>query len=130
MTDALTVNLGDRSYPIFIGAGLLAEIGELLKRAELRGKVAVLTNPTVAELYLENVRKELTDAGFEALPIVIGDGEQYKDLATLSAIYDRLVEGRFERHECILALGGGVIGDLAGFAAATYLRGIRYVQVP
>ncbi|HEY7166760.1 MAG TPA: 3-dehydroquinate synthase [Candidatus Binatia bacterium] len=130
MMPTLTVALGDRSYPIFIGADVLEQTGELLRSAELRGKVAVLTNPTVAALYLDSIRESLGRAGFEPVPIIVGDGEQYKDLKTLGSIYDRLVAERLERRDCILALGGGVIGDLAGFAAATYLRGVRYVQIP
>jgi 3-dehydroquinate synthase len=125
----LTVNLGDRAYPIFVGAGLLPQIGEFLKRAGLHGKVAVLTNPTVAQLYLDTICEALTDSGLEALPVLVPDGEEHKNLQTLASIYDRLMAERFERNSCILALGGGVIGDLAGFAAATYLRGIPYVQV-
>ena len=130
MTATLTVNLGDRSYPILIGAGLLEQTGELLKQAGLRGNVAVLTNPTVGGLYLDSVRQALGRAGFEALAILVDDGEQYKELKTLGSIYDRLIDAPFEPQSCILALGGGVIGDLAGFAAATYLRGVPYVQIP
>ena len=126
----LTVHLGDRAYPIFVGAGLLSQAGEFLNRAGLRGKVAVLSNPTVAQLYLDTTCEALTDAAFQAVPVLVPDGEEHKNLQTLASIYDRLVAERFERKSCILALGGGVVGDLAGFAAATYLRGIPYVQVP
>lgn len=126
----LTVHLGDRAYPIFVGAGLLSQAGEFLNRAGLRGKVAVLSNPTVAQLYLDTTCEALTDAAFQAVPVLVPDGEEHKNLQTLASIYDRLVAERFERKSCILALGGGIVGDLAGFAAATYLRGIPYVQVP
>src|SRR5262252_6220165 len=126
----LTVNLGDRSYQILVGAGLLARAGELLKKSGLGGKVAVVTNPTVAQLYLDAVCAALTGAGFQATPVLVPDGEAHKDLKSLASIYDRLIGERFERRACILALGGGVIGDLPGFAAATYLRGVPYVQVP
>jgi 3-dehydroquinate synthase len=126
----LTVNLGDRSYPIFVGPGLLPRAGEFLKQAGVRGKVAVVTNPTVAQLYLDALCEALTSAGFQPMPILVPDGEAHKDLKSLALIYDRLIDDRFERSACILALGGGVIGDLAGFAAATYLRGVPYVQVP
>ena len=98
--------------------------------AGLRGKVAVITNPTVAQLYLDPVHESLTRAGFDVTPVLIPDGEEHKNLGSLSAIYDRLIAERFERGSCVLALGGGVVGDLAGFAAATFLRGIAYVQVP
>jgi 3-dehydroquinate synthase len=126
----LTVNLGHRAYPIYIGAGLLAETGDCLKRAGLRGKIAVVTNPIVAQLYLDTICNALSEAGFKVLPVLIPDGEEHKNLKTLASIYDRLIAERFERQSSILALGGGVIGDVSGFAAATYLRGVPYVQVP
>lgn len=127
---SLSVNLGERSYPIHIGAGLLEQAGDLLRQAGLRGKIAVVTNPTVAQLYLDSLDEVLRQAGFEVAPIVVPEGEEHKNLKSLAAIYDRLVGERLERKACIIALGGGVIGDLAGFAAATYLRGVPYVQVP
>ena len=126
----LTVNLGDRSYPIYVGAGILARAGEFLQAAGLRGKVAVVSNSTVAKLYIEPVNEALTRAGFEVVTMLIPDGEEHKNLDSLAMIYDRLVRARFERKSIILALGGGVVGDLAGFAAATYLRGVPYIQVP
>jgi 3-dehydroquinate synthase len=126
----LTVNLGDRSYPIYVGAGILEQAGEWLKQAGLRGKVAVVTNPTVAQLYLDSVHEALTNADFEVTPILLPDGEEHKNLKSVASIYDHLIGERLERKSCVLALGGGVVGDVAGFAAATYLRGIPYVQVP
>ncbi len=113
----LKVNLGERSYPIYVGAEILARAGELLAQAEFRGKVAVVSNTTVAELYLEPVCRALAQAGFQAVPILLPDGEVHKNLASLEAIYDRLIAERFERKSCVMALGGGVVGDLAGFAA-------------
>ncbi len=126
----LNVSLGDRSYPIYVGDGILSRAGDFLQRAGLRGKVAVITNPTVAQLYLDPIHESLSGAGFDVTPVLVPDGEQHKDLRSLSVIYDRLIAERFERRSCVLALGGGVVGDLAGFAAATFLRGIAYVQVP
>ncbi|MSP39103.1 MAG: 3-dehydroquinate synthase [Deltaproteobacteria bacterium] len=126
----LNVNLGARSYPIHIGAGILPCAGELLAQAGMRGKVAVVTNSTIAPLYLDGMVKALTQSGFTAVPILLPDGEEHKNLHTLQIIFDRLIAERFERKSCVLALGGGVVGDLAGFAAATYLRGVPYVQVP
>jgi 3-dehydroquinate synthase len=127
---SLTVNLGDRSYPIHIGDGILPGVGNLLQQIGLWGKIAVITNPTVAQLYLDPVHDALSRAGFAVSPVLIPDGEEHKDLKSLSVIYDRLIEERFERKSCLLALGGGVVGDLTGFAAATYLRGVPFVQVP
>jgi 3-dehydroquinate synthase len=128
--ETLSVNLGERSYPIHVGDGILSAVGDLLRQAGLRGKVAVVTNPTVAQLYLDTIHDSLSLAGFDVTPVLIPDGEQHKDLNSASTIYDRLIAERFERQSCILALGGGVVGDLAGFAAATFLRGISYVQLP
>jgi len=96
----------------------------------LSGKVAIVTNPTVAQFYLEPIQAALSKAGFIAVPILLPDGEEHKNFSLLQTIYDRLIAERFERKSCVLALGGGVVGDLAGFAAATYLRGVPYAQVP
>lgn len=126
----LKVNLGERSYPIHIGENLLARAGELLKQVGCRDRVGVVTNPTVAGLYLKGVEEALGRAGLRVVPILIPDGEEHKNLEALRAIYDRLVGERFERDSCLAALGGGVVGDLAGFAAATFLRGIPYIQLP
>src|SRR5215203_6525133 len=126
----LKVNLGGRSYPIHIGADTLVRIGDFLAQAGLRGKVAVVTNPTVAQLYLDSVGNALEQAGYKVTPLLIPDGEEFKTVESLQSIYDGLIAGRFERNSGVLALGGGVVGDLAGFAAATYLRGVPYVQVP
>ena len=125
--EILEVDLGERSYPIYIGAGLLGD-AELLLRHVPRGRIAVVSNATVAPLYLERVRVALGDrlAAVKILP----DGEQYKTLETLSSIYDTLLEARCDRHTTVLALGGGVVGDMAGFAAATYQRGVPFLQVP
>ena len=127
---SLKVDLGERSYPIYVGGAILEQAGELIRQAGLRGKVAVITNPTVAQLYLDSLNDALRQAGFEVLPVLVPDGEEHKNLQTLASIYDGLIAGHMERKSCVLALGGGVIGDLAGFAAATYLRGVPYVQVP
>ncbi len=128
--ETLNVNLGDRSYPIYVGAGILDSLGQRLRESGLAGKVAVVTNPTVAQLYLDAVHGALDYAGFEVVPILVPDGEEHKSSKSLTTIYDRLIAERCERKSSVLALGGGVIGDLAGFAAATYLRGVPYVQVP
>jgi 3-dehydroquinate synthase len=126
----LTVNLGDRSYPIHLGDGLLCRIGELLKQAGCGEKVSIITDPTVAGLYLQPVQEALGQSGFRVSAVLVPSGEEHKNLKSLSAIYDRLISERFERSSSLIALGGGVTGDLAGFAAATFLRGIPYVQVP
>ena len=126
---ALTVALGARSYPIHIGAGLLARSGELLA-ALPAAHVVVVTNPTVAQHHLEALQRALTAATLRHDVIVVPDGEQYKDWSTLHQIHTRLLELGAERSTTLLALGGGVIGDLTGFAAATYQRGVALVQLP
>ena len=126
----LTVNLDDRSYPIHVGENILDRLGEFLQQVGLRGKTAVISNPMVAQLYLDPVHDALRQSGFEVTPILVPDGETHKNLSSLTTIYDGLIKARLERKSCVLALGGGVVGDLAGFAAATYLRGVPYVQVP
>ncbi|RII27206.1 MAG: 3-dehydroquinate synthase [Geobacter sp.] len=128
--DRFDVGLGERSYPIFFGNGLLGEIGHSCKNLRLGGSVAVVTNPTVGVLYYAFVRDSLLAAGFTVHLVEIPDGEEYKNTETLNIIYDRCVEFGIDRSAFILALGGGVVGDMAGFAAATYLRGIPFVQVP
>ncbi|HKY08422.1 MAG TPA: 3-dehydroquinate synthase [Candidatus Binatia bacterium] len=128
--ETLTVNLGERSYPIHVATGALERAGDLLRQAGMRGKVAVVSNPTVAQLYLDPLNEALRRSGFEVVPVLVPDGEEHKNLQSLAAIYDKLIAERLERKSCIVALGGGVIGDLAGLAAATYLRGIPYVQIP
>ncbi len=123
----LTVDLGDRSYPIHIGEGLLAD-GSLLREALGGGRAAIITNDIVAPLYLDRLLDVLQ--GVEVTPIILPDGEQHKTMATVSGIHDQLMAGRFDRKSTLIALGGGVIGDIAGFAAATWLRGVRYIQAP
>ena len=125
----LTVNveLADRSYPIFIGKELL-EQPELLLPYIGKGKVLVVTNEVVAPLYLEKVQTALCSSGCDAL--VIPDGEQHKNLDTVIQIYDRLLAEKFDRSSTLIALGGGVVGDITGFAAATYQRGINFIQIP
>ena len=126
----VTVNLGQRSYPIELGEGLLSRVGEFMKSRGIGGRVAVVSNPVVAGLYAEEIRDSLRDAGYDNALVLIPEGEAHKNTASLGLIYDALVERRFDRSATLIALGGGVIGDITGFAAATFLRGIGYVQVP
>lgn len=128
--EEITVNLGERSYPIYIGRGNITSIGEVVKIQGLKGKVACITNPVVGRLYGDRVISSLQKAGFEVFRIDIPDGEEYKNLKEVSRIYDELIACRMERSSPLVALGGGVIGDITGFVAATYLRGVPYVQIP
>lgn len=127
---SITVQLGPQSYSIAIDSGLLADVGQRCRGLELPGRAAVVTNPTVAALYAETVMASLATAGYQPLLIEVPDGEAYKTSQTLNQVYDRLIGAGFDRRCFIVALGGGVVGDLAGFAAATYLRGIPFVQLP
>jgi 3-dehydroquinate synthase len=126
----ITVNLGDRSYPIYVGENNLEQVGELVRQAGVGKKIAVVTDRKVAGLFLKPVEASLGRAGFEVSVVLLPEGEEHKNLESVSAIYDHLVRERFERGSGLVALGGGVVGDVAGFAAATFLRGISYVQVP
>jgi len=128
--ESLSVNLGDRSYPIYVGDGLLSKAGEFLQQAGLRGKVAIVTSPTVAQLYLDTVQEALDRSGFEVVPVLVPDGEEHKNWSTLNTIFDALLAQGCGRDCTLVALGGGVIGDLTGFAAATYQRGVQHIQVP
>ncbi len=125
----LTVDLADRSYPIHVGQNVLTRTDLLLPHLK-RKQVAVVTNTTVEPLYLEKFSAPLRDAGVTVLPIVLPDGEQYKNAETLNKIYDALLTHRCERNTTLIALGGGVIGDMTGYAAATFLRGVPFIQVP
>lgn len=124
------VELGERSYSILIGTGLLARSGSLFKERGVKGRILTVTNPTVAQWYLTPLLDSLADVGYQAETVLIPDGEEYKSLEQAGRIYDKLVDGEYDRKSVLVALGGGVIGDLTGFAAATYMRGIRYIQIP
>ena len=126
---SLTVSLGARAYPIHIGGGLLGQAG--LIAAHLRTpRAAIVSNATVAPLYLEQLAAPLRAAGVKLTEIVLPDGEQYKNWETLNRIFDTLLAERCDRTTTVIALGGGVIGDLSGFAAASYQRGVPFIQVP
>jgi 3-dehydroquinate synthetase len=124
------VDLGERSYPIVIGSGILSSLGQDLLEVDFPRRVAVVTTARVGELYGGAAMESLRAAGFTALQITLPDGEEFKNLATLNQLFDELIQHGFDRGSAIVALGGGVIGDLAGFAAAVYLRGIPFAQVP
>ncbi len=123
----LTVDLGDRSYPIYIGQGLLGNAAML--SPHIRGRqVLVVSNETIAPLYLEPVLGMLAE--HDASTVILPDGEQYKNLETLNMIYTALLKHRLNRGCTLVALGGGVVGDITGFAAASYQRGVAFLQIP
>jgi 3-dehydroquinate synthase len=125
----LTVDLGDRSYPIHIGAGLLGQAALILSHLPQK-RVMIVTNTTVAPLYLEPLTTMLETAGVVVMTVVLPDGEAYKNWETLNLIFDALLTQRAERKTTLIALGGGVIGDMTGFAAASYQRGVPFIQIP
>lgn len=126
----LTVDLGDRSYPIYIGTGVLDRAE--LYTPHIKGRqVLIVTNDTVAPLYLQRVKTALQQTpGLQVDEVILPDGEAFKNLETLNLIYDALLEKRHNRTTTLLALGGGVIGDMCGYAAASYQRGVNFIQVP
>lgn len=126
---ALTVELADRSYQIAIGPGLLGQ-ADLLAATLSRPSVVVVTNEVVGPLYLPLLARSLDDAGVHVQSVVLPDGEKYKEWTTLNQIFEALLRSHCERSTTLLALGGGVIGDMAGFAAACYQRGMPFVQLP
>jgi 3-dehydroquinate synthase len=129
VTSTLQVSLRDRSYPIHIGPGLIDNVAALCG-AKPGSTVAIVTNPTIAPLYLGRVQDAFESNGCSVVVIVIPDGEAHKTIETWSHIHDRLLAAKLDRKSTVIALGGGVIGDVAGFAAATYQRGTGLVQIP
>lgn len=125
----LNVELAERSYPIRIGRGLLQQAELILPYLKTR-RAVIISNTVVAPLYMDTLTQTLTAAGVQVHQVVLPDGEAHKDLATLNLIYDALLAERCERSTTLIALGGGVIGDMVGFAAATYQRGVPFIQIP
>jgi 3-dehydroquinate synthase len=123
----LTVPLGERSYPIYIGSNLLSH-GEMLARHIDSSQVLIVTNTTVAPLYLDRITRHLQDR--QVGTVILPDGEEYKTVESAMVVFDALLQRKFNRNAHLIALGGGVIGDLTGFAAACYQRGVPFVQIP
>ena len=123
----LLVELGDRSYPIYIGSGLLNQPDLYTQHIKAK-QVVVVTNETIAPLYLDTILKNLQR--FDVETVILPDGEQFKTLETVTHIFDKLLVSKFSRNATLIALGGGVIGDMGGFAAACYQRGISFLQIP
>ena len=124
----ININLGDRSYPIYVGDQLIDNPTILLNHIHTH-TVVVVTNTTVAPLYLDTVTQSLGD-NIHIIPIILPDGEQYKNTETLNTIYEVLLKNKCDREVMLIALGGGVIGDITGFAAASFMRGVKFIQIP
>ena len=128
--EKINVSLGPRSYPVMIGRGLIAACGEQVRETLGPCAAAIVTDDRVGPLFLAKTEKSLADAGLRTASIVLPHGEAVKSLDSLPGLYAFLAETGITRSDAVVALGGGVIGDLAGFAAATWLRGVRFVQIP
>ena len=131
-TEVETIEVGIKhcTYPIFIGQSIMSGLGRALDSVSFPRKISIVSNELVFSLHGDVVQNILTEAGYDVSVILIGDGEEHKSLHTLSTVYDRLVVNDMDRSCGVIALGGGVVGDLAGYAAASYMRGIACVQVP
>ncbi|MEI6128024.1 MAG: 3-dehydroquinate synthase [Pseudomonadota bacterium] len=128
--ESVRVELGDRSYEIIINEGVLSNSGHIISALPIQKKIAVITNSTIAPLYLSALRASLENASFEVSEIIIPDGEEHKNLAQMEKIYNALLALNSDRNSPVIALGGGVVGDMTGFAAATFLRGVPFIQIP
>jgi len=128
--NTVQVELGNRSYPITIGSDILQKVGSSLRQFNFSSPIALVSNTTVFSLYGAAVSRSLAASGLSCTEIILPDGEEYKTLAYAERILDSLLQARLDRKSAIVALGGGVIGDLAGFAASVYMRGIDFVQIP
>ncbi|MEP6662426.1 MAG: 3-dehydroquinate synthase [Verrucomicrobiota bacterium] len=126
----IKVNLQERSYPILIGENFLSQVGKKCARLKFAAKCVIISDVNVASLYAQKVKQSLQTAGFDPVLVTVPVGETAKSLKTVQSCYDQLARHRIERNSFVVALGGGVVGDLAGFVAASYLRGIGFVQVP
>ncbi len=128
--DEVRVDLRERGYPIFIGEGLFAQAGSRLRDGGIGGRICLVSTPPVFDLYGATVRDSLVVAGYDVVVESVPDGEETKSLATAERLYDRAIACGLDRTSTYVALGGGVVGDLTGFVAATYMRGLPFVQMP
>jgi len=126
----IRVNLSEKTYPIYIEKGLISNIGAEIKKIYINKKIAMITDKNVDSFYGKKVKESLENSGFTVLKVVLEPGEKSKSIETLLRVYDELLDFEITRGDLIIALGGGVIGDLTGFAAATLLRGVPFIQIP
>lgn len=130
LLNRISVSLGERSYEIMIGDRILGTLGDTAKRIGLGSKELIVTSAALWPSYGKVVHDSLASTGFDVSVAIMNDEEESKSLQTVNSVYDNLVENEFDRSSGIVAVGGGVIGDVAGFVAATFMRGIRFIQVP
>ena len=128
--EKVSVELGERSYEIVIDSDILSAIGARLKEFNFSPGIAVISNPTVFNLYGDRLMQSLKNAGLDCFQVLVPDGEEYKDYFWTYYILTELLKRRLDRNSCLIALGGGVIGDMTGFVASMYMRGINFIQIP
>ena len=126
----ISVNTSSKSYEINIGRGLLKNCGDLIKNTLESNRIFIVTDDNVAPLYLDTVKKSLEDSGITSKHLILENGETNKNINSIMKIYESMQDAKISRKDTVIALGGGVIGDMTGFAASTYLRGIKYIQIP
>jgi 3-dehydroquinate synthase len=129
-TTSVRVALGDRAYDILIGRGLLADAGRAISERLPNVRAAIVTDETVGGFYLDALTASLAASGIDSVPVVVAPGEASKNFSTLETVTRAILAARLERGDIVIALGGGVVGDLTGFAAAIARRGMRFVQIP
>lgn len=126
----ININVSSKNYNIHIGKGILSQAGEIIKNLGFTGKLLIVTDDKVAPLYLETVENSIKNNGIRAFHIILPNGEEHKNMDSILKIYEAAAKNNLNRKDMLVALGGGVIGDMTGFAAATFLRGVKYVQIP
>src|SRR5574340_309861 len=126
----IRVELGERSYNIMISSEMLKDIGGIFEKFKFSNKAALISNPTVYALYGKTVSESLRASGCDLTEVILPDGEEYKSLASTEKIYEAMLKAKLDRKSALIALGGGVIGDITGFAASTYMRGVDFIQIP
>lgn len=126
----ININVSSKNYDIHIGKGILSSAGDIIKGLGFDGKILIVTDDNVAPLYLETVENSIANSGIEVYKLILPSGEEHKNMESILKIYEAAAKNNINRKDMFVALGGGVIGDMTGFAAATFLRGIKYVQIP
>ncbi len=126
----ININVSSKNYNIYIGKNTLSQAGEIIRGLGFSGKLLIVTDDNVAPLYLETVENSINKSGLEAYHVILPNGEEHKNMDSIMKIYEAAAKNNLNRKDMFVALGGGVIGDMTGFAAATFLRGVKYVQIP
>ncbi len=126
----INVNTSSKSYNIYVGKGILSLAGEIIKKLDFSGKIMIVTDDKVAPIYLETVKNSIEGAGLNVFTTILPSGEEHKNMDSVMKIYESAAMNNFNRKDMFVALGGGVVGDMTGFAASTFLRGVKYVQIP